>query len=663
MKNPYSIIVFFFSVVLFLWVQQAKVKLSGGDSELTLLSAQSIIENGTIGLNEYFSKVNQDEFAQGSWKYRYNEAKQQIEYIYPIGNVLLTIPFVYLANALGYDMLLHEHDQIWQSLLAGMSCVLVFLLLLQLLKLLVNKWESLWLALLFSWGTTLMSTCGAAFWSFNTELIFLLLLLIPWIKTELDPHTKPSYYFSGLYLFMAWLCRPSAMVFVGLFMLWRLLKRDFLIWRSLAVILALFGCFSLLSISWYGTWLPFYYNPLFWQSMPKTVSLGEGVLLVLFSPARGLFVFSPFLVLSLGVFLTKGFKQSLAVSAIAWIVVYLLVLGNLSNWWGGWCFGPRLATDLLPAFVILMALTLNSVSKNGNIKRVWLTACGVLGFLSVYFHSILALHNPATFAWNDFPAIDAQSAFYKWNWNYPQFAASEQNNLRKRQDFEGRERWRLPMANIPDGAAVLFGNASSSNAILLNIWNKEKVFGNKRLFGSINQLKLMGVDTFYFFEENYNALSKNEEVGIMPYRNQSLKELCERHKNNIVVAISKGNQMKEIAADALTHMENRGLRIMNKEGAEILWILNKDLLVDAQVVNDGKIEKNLQVDSLSLTVLASHEQCSLKLGDKELSINHDGISIMILNSKGELLETCYLDRYTGSTVWSTMNLKGYLKRK
>ncbi|WP_414524303.1 hypothetical protein, partial [Umezakia ovalisporum] len=122
------------------------------------------------------------------------------------------------------------------------------------------------------------------------------------------------------------------------------------------------------------------------------------------------------------------------------------------------------------------------------------------------------LHNPATFAWNDFPAIDAQSAFYKWNWNYPQFAASEQNNQRKRQDFEGRELWRLPMANIPDSAAVLVGNATSNNAILLNIWNKENVFGSKRLFGSINQLKLKGVDTFYFFEENYNALSKNEEV-------------------------------------------------------------------------------------------------------------------------------------------------------
>jgi hypothetical protein len=90
-------------------------------------------------------------------------------------------------------------------------------------------------------------------------------------------------------------------------------------------------------------------------------SLVEGSLGTLFSPSRGLFVFSPWVLLALAVLPMTARKMGFH-SLIAWLLLalvpYFLLLSKYAVWWGGHCFGPRYWTDVMPLFAVLLALGL-----------------------------------------------------------------------------------------------------------------------------------------------------------------------------------------------------------------------------------------------------------------------------------------------------------------
>ena len=80
---------------------------------------------------------------------------------------------------------------------------------------------------------------------------------------------------------------------------------------------------------------------------------------LLAAPSRGLFVYSPVLLFAL-----PGLARSLTASApaaerrmtVAGIMIFLLY-GFIATWWGGWVFGPRYMTDLLPFMALWLART------------------------------------------------------------------------------------------------------------------------------------------------------------------------------------------------------------------------------------------------------------------------------------------------------------------
>lgn len=95
-------------------------------------------------------------------------------------------------------------------------------------------------------------------------------------------------------------------------------------------------------------------------SGPWSGNLVDGLLGTLFSPNRGLLVFSPWVavaILSLGV---PAVRRRLAAHSLfpvmlASLFPYLLILSKYSVWWGGHCFGPRYWTDAMPLFAIPFA--------------------------------------------------------------------------------------------------------------------------------------------------------------------------------------------------------------------------------------------------------------------------------------------------------------------
>ena len=98
-------------------------------------------------------------------------------------------------------------------------------------------------------------------------------------------------------------------------------------------------------------------------------------------------------------------------------------------WWGGWGFGSRLMTDVLPAFLLLALLVAASARQNlsDGAWRAAVAAFGALALVAVLINSGQGLYNPATLAWNRWPMPggpgEAGEEALMLDWRYPQFLA------------------------------------------------------------------------------------------------------------------------------------------------------------------------------------------------------------------------------------------------
>jgi hypothetical protein len=75
----------------------------------------------------------------------------------------------------------------------------------------------------------------------------------------------------------------------------------------------------------------------------------------LFSPARGLLVFSPFLLLApLGIYATGAKSDKLGFALAGGLAGMLLLNASYTDWWGAACWGPRRLMEGLPLAVLLV---------------------------------------------------------------------------------------------------------------------------------------------------------------------------------------------------------------------------------------------------------------------------------------------------------------------
>ena len=89
----------------------------------------------------------------------------------------------------------------------------------------------------------------------------------------------------------------------------------------------------------------------------------EGFLGLWLSPSKGIRIYSPILIFSLiGVYkaikalkAAKNWKQNLPYVTFGLIIlIHTLVLGKWKHWYGGWSFGYRMASDIIPFLVLLL---------------------------------------------------------------------------------------------------------------------------------------------------------------------------------------------------------------------------------------------------------------------------------------------------------------------
>lgn len=282
--------------------------------------------------------------------------RNQLASLYPVVTPLLVSPLYFPAvmwlNAHGWrqpqiDRVAELMEKISASLLAAIASVLMYLVL----RRDCGRW-SLPLAIVFAFGTNTWMISSQALWQHGTgELLIALALLI----VVADFSTLRTALLGAVCVFMAANRPPDALIAgaIVLFTVWSRRRSALWLLAGAAVPLAAVLYYNLDFIGHVagGYALARDPNKRFFQLD------WSGVAGLLVSPARGLLVFSPFLI-----FIPVGLIQRLRAPgsrglavALSFAVAAQFLLYSQADWRSGVSWGPRWLTDLLPILVWMLA--------------------------------------------------------------------------------------------------------------------------------------------------------------------------------------------------------------------------------------------------------------------------------------------------------------------
>jgi len=337
------------------------------DPRYSIVVSENILKHGTPALNDVSIPGLQKSLlpAHPDLKifrpfYQLVRINGNVLYSYPHGSSLLSLPFVVLLNAAGisaidakgnYDYL----GELWiQKIISSLLMAAVTCIFFESACVLLPWSWSLIIAIGAAFGTQIWSTASRALWSHTWEVFLAACLVLILLKRE----QQSSSCAPVLATLVSWMyfVRPNgAIAVVAISALTFFCYRDEFFSYAATGSAWLFG---FLIYSWinFGQLLPDYYR--------QGSALHAGGWIVAFagcliSPSRGLFVFVPSV--SIVIYLVARHwralpNRRLALLAIGIICAQVAILASWPIWWGGYSYGPRLLTDVIPWFVLLAIL-------------------------------------------------------------------------------------------------------------------------------------------------------------------------------------------------------------------------------------------------------------------------------------------------------------------
>jgi len=150
---------------------------------------------------------------------------------------------------------------------------------------------------------------------------------------------------------------------------------------------------------------------------------------LLFSPSRGLFIYTPVFLFSVFGYLTikdlpneklRFLLYALGLACILEIMVYSIFFW----WWGGHCYGPRYLTGILPVLALYLGLYMNKVAneKNKYSKFLIFGLIGIFIIWSLFVQFVGAFYYPMG-NWDSKPNVD-ENPQRLWDWNDTQIMRS-----------------------------------------------------------------------------------------------------------------------------------------------------------------------------------------------------------------------------------------------
>ncbi|MEI2742101.1 MAG: glycosyltransferase family 39 protein [Candidatus Competibacter sp.] len=430
------------SLLIFMIVIFARGFNSDSDPRGSLLVSQSIIKHGTVKLDAYQEKIFNRYGCvitnNADWYdcviYRKNG---HYYYYFPLGTSIISVPFIAVLNLVGLDILSYSsgisYEMYLQIIISAISSTLTFLFLFLLACLYLDSNKSLIISAITWFGTSFASTTATALWSHNFSTLFALSAIYFSIRSVKHQKYK-SWPAIATSLFFSYLCRPTLILLAPFLIAYIFVFSKKTAFYISFLFVAFFMIFVGFNLREFGQILPDYYYP-------NRLSGGEQFFRAfygnLLSPARGLVVFSPILMLVIVYFrkITLSLRQDKALLLILiWPIIHLIVISRFSHWWAGWSYGPRLMTDALPGIYLWLVL---AVAKLDFYKPIQLGSVIVLGALSIYINTFQGLFNEYTQRWNAEPNIDLHPD-YLFDWRYPQFLHNRERHEARLKEFSQR---------------------------------------------------------------------------------------------------------------------------------------------------------------------------------------------------------------------------------
>jgi hypothetical protein len=426
------------AAVVFLLAFLAPVSNTQSDPRMGLLVSQNLLENRSLRLDAYRPAIEGD--LAGYVDDVLVHLDGHIFYYFPVGTPLFATPLVWLVNLFGWDMSVRAAEGQAQNLFSAVVAAAICLVIYATGRTYLDWLPSLLITAVTVLGSSLVSTISTALWSMDLAALFVAMSL--WLIARFDSgrSQRLNPMLLGALLFAAYLCRPSTAVFIAVALVYLYFTNRPAGLRAAAVSAGLLALFFIFSRFEYGQWLPPYYNET-GRFQLERAPLWVAIYGNLFSPSRGLLIFSPFIIpVAIGAvasFRTLR-KRPLFWLVLAWFVLLLLLLARSTKWWGGYAFGPRLLTEMMPGMALLAFLTWKEVARSGQSRLLAGLAVSflVLGLASIWINTYQGLFNYYTSWWNGAIAPDVdRRTDYLFNWRYPQFLATNDSLCRRNWEF------------------------------------------------------------------------------------------------------------------------------------------------------------------------------------------------------------------------------------
>ena len=308
-----------------------------------------------------------------------------------------------------------------EKLSATLMTALSVVLLLFTLRRLTDERTARYIAVAYAFGTSSFSISSQALWQHGPSQLFLTLTIYCLVRGIDTPRFAAL---AGLPLGMTIICRPSNVLMAIPIAAYVLFERR-----------AQFAGFGLASLPPLAAFMV--YNMRYHGSPVSTgfaagtldpsrlwgvgsnlfqTPLLEGLAGVLVSPGRGLFVYSPILLLSVvGVLMLRSEPRQVLLKYLGWAALMnVLLAAKWGIWWGGGSYGPRLLADIAPILSLCLYLPLERARSRAFLESgiaglfvisVGLHALGVFGSGDWNRHPNINRHPERLWSWRDSPPI------------------------------------------------------------------------------------------------------------------------------------------------------------------------------------------------------------------------------------------------------------------
>jgi len=309
-------------------------------------------------------------------------------------------------------------EKISASIIASLACIFIFLII---KKMFSDKiaWIS---TITFGLATNTWSTSSQALWQHGmVELLLAIMIYLVLLIEQRDSvkNTILLGLLSGLFIFN----RPPDSVFLIPIIIYVLfLKKKAREYYCLSLLLSSlpFAFYNVYTLG--GVFGGYDRNVGF---LTVGISTLINILGLLFSPNRGLLVYSPILVLSLfglyraSIIKNRNIRIFIYLFSLPLLLNFLTYASFSTQWWGGFCYGPRFLTGTLPVIIIYLAIFLHYADTNFslNMKRTFTSIFCVLFIVSLFVQVVGTFYYPNGY-WDAEPNIDDNSErLWKWDDN------------------------------------------------------------------------------------------------------------------------------------------------------------------------------------------------------------------------------------------------------